>query len=82
MTRLFLELWSVASRLLNVLAGGDADTTLSARVHIDGWRRAERLIDALFRFMPLVGGPNHCRQAWLDDVERARAQVERHELLG
>lgn len=76
MSGFLLELSSVGSRLANVLLGGDADTTLSARVHIDGWRKLERLIDAFFR---IFGERDHCRRAWLDDVARARAQIARHE---
>ena len=75
MKRFLLELWSVVSRFLNVLVGGDADTTFSARAHIEGWQ-IERAIDAFFR---LFGDKNHCRKAWLDDVARARAQIERHD---
>ncbi|MDG4650126.1 hypothetical protein P6F26_16885 [Roseibacterium sp. SDUM158017] len=75
MRRLVLELGSIATRTINVLTGGDADTAFSARVHIEEWRRIERVIDALFS----PWGTGHCRKAWLDDVERARAQIERHE---
>jgi hypothetical protein len=79
MKRLLLELGSIGSRTLNVLTGGDADTSLSARVHIDGLRRIERVIDAIFVHLPrwLGGGPNHCRRAWEFDVTRARGQIAR-----
>lgn len=76
MTRFLLELWSLASRFVNVLTGGDADTTFSAKVHIEGWRAWERAIDAFFR---IFGQAAHCRKAWDDDLARARAQIERHE---
>lgn len=76
MTRLVLEISSLISRAINVLLGGDADTSLSARVHIDGWRRLETIIDMLF--LPLEG-PGHCRAAWEADVAGGCAQIARHE---
>jgi hypothetical protein len=74
---LLTELGSIGSRTLNVLAGGDADTSLSARVHIDGLARLERVIDAIA--FTLCRERDHCRKAWEFDVARARAQIERDE---
>jgi hypothetical protein len=74
---LLTEIGSIGSRTLNVLAGGDADTSLSARVHIDEWRRLERVIDAIA--FTLCRERDHCRKAWEFDVARARAQIERDE---
>ena len=67
MRRLAIELFSVASRLLNVILGGTADMTFSARVHMDGWHRTERLIDALFFWEE-----NHCAIWYRYDVQRAK----------
>ena len=41
MRHLAYELFSVASRLLNVILGGSADMTFSARVYMDGWERGD-----------------------------------------
>lgn len=55
------ELLSVASRLLNVLAGGTADMTLSARAGRDNlWIRP--LLDQLF--MKIAGERDHCAASW------------------
>ena len=70
MRRLATELFSVASRLLNALLGGTADMTFSARVHMDGWHRTERMIDALFFWER-----NHCELWYHYDVQRARALI-------
>jgi hypothetical protein len=77
---LLTEIGSIGSRTLNVLTGGDADTSLSARVHIDEWLRLERVIDAI-AFM-LCRERDHCRKAWDFDVARARAQIARDEARG
>jgi hypothetical protein len=74
---LLAGLASIASRALNVVTGGDADTTFSARVHIDGLTRLERAIDA-FAFA-LTRERDHCRKAWDFDIARARAQIARDE---
>lgn len=70
-----LEYFSVFSRLLNVLAGGTADLTLSARAHRDGWVQTEALIDMFFRIA--FGELDHCARWWKHEVERSRANVER-----
>ena len=74
---LLTEIGSIGSRTLNVLTGGDADTSLSARVHIDEWLRLERAIDAMA--FALCRERDHCRKAWEFDVARARAQIARDE---
>lgn len=73
MRRLVTELFSVASRLLNVILGGLADMTFSARVHMDGWRRVEATIDWVF--WVTVGEVNHCEIWFHEDVRRAEALV-------
>lgn len=73
MRRLVTELFSVASRLLNVILGGLADMTFSARVHMDRWHRAEALIDCIFWW--LLKEENHCEIWFHEDVRRAEALV-------
>lgn len=72
MRRLVTELFSVASRLLNVILGGMADMTFSARVHMDGWHRTEAFIDALFFWED-----GHCEHWYREDVARAAELVSR-----
>lgn len=79
MMQFLFELGSVLSRLINVCLGGDADTTTSARVHIEGHRALERIIDGAAFVLTLGRERHHCRNAWLDDVARARAQIARHD---
>ena len=70
-----IEFASCLSRLANVLAGGTADLTLSARSHRDGlW--TERWIDGLFA---IFGEPGHCRRWWEIEVERSRRNVQIHD---
>lgn len=66
-----LELLSLPSRLLNILTGGGADLTFSARTYRDGlW--IEPVINLLFR---PFGTREHCRWAWDRELERSRANV-------
>lgn len=68
------EAFSCVSRLLNVLLGGTADLSLSARVHRDGWKRTERVIDWVFE--ALFGELDHCRMWWTVEVARAQETVK------
>jgi hypothetical protein len=70
------EVFSLFSRLLNVLLLGDAEWTLSARAHRDGWTRTERIIDALF--WPLEGW-GHCARWYAEEIERSRATLRAHD---
>lgn len=68
-----LELLSVGSRLLNVLTGGTADLTFSARSYIESLWTA-RVIDILFFWMD-----NHSEWAWHEEVRRSKRTIELHE---
>jgi hypothetical protein len=55
------------------------DLTVSARSHIEegfegskGWSRARRVIDWVFRHMPVFGQEDHCRLSYERDIEFAR----------
>lgn len=64
-----IEIGSLPSRLLNVLTGGSADLTFSARSHKEGlW--TEKWVDRLFFWQDA-----HCEMAWGWEVERSRANV-------
>lgn len=52
-------------QLANALSGGMADETISARAHRNGWTRAERFINWLFR------DPNHCKESYRAELLRA-----------
>ena len=75
MRQIAYELFSVASRLLNVILGGSADMTFSARVYMDGWERTEAVIDRIF--WELLGEANHCEVWFYEDVRRAVALTAR-----
>lgn len=64
-----LELASIPSRLLNVLTGGAADLTFSARSHRDGLKSVP-VINTIFFWQS-----NHCRWAWDRELERSQANV-------
>lgn len=74
MKNLIIELFSVISRTLNVLSGGSADITLSARAHRDqiGWLEAS--IDTVFYL--LFREENHCGRWWIIEVERSKRNIE------
>lgn len=66
----FVELFSLASRFLNVLTGDIADMTFSARSHRDGlW--TEKVIDFFL-------GEGHCKTWYLFDVQRSKEVYDRH----
>lgn len=70
-----IEFGSLFSRALNVLTGGTADMSFSARSHRDGlW--TEPVIDAVFA---LFGKRDHCRVWWEWEVARSRATVALHD---
>lgn len=56
------------------LLNGHPNESLSAHCHRAGWKRAEKIIDAIFFWQP-----NHCRSAYLTDVEWALAYTVEHE---
>ena len=67
-----IELLSCLSRALNVLTGGGADMTFSARSHRDKlW--TEYWIDRAFEV--LTGEADHCRRWWEEEVARSRFNV-------
>lgn len=73
MTRFLLELLSVGSRLLNVLTGGTADLTFSARSYIERlW--VARVVDCLFFW-----ADNHTEWAWFEEVRRSQRTLDLHE---
>jgi hypothetical protein len=66
---ILLELASLPSRLINVLTGGAADLTFSARSHRDGLWTAH-VINWIFFWQA-----DHCRWAWDRELERSQANV-------
>jgi len=71
------ELGRVFSRIVNVLTGGDADTSFSARSWRDDlWTRP--VIDALALFFTLGRDRNHCEKAHHRLVAHACAVVSDH----
>lgn len=71
-----LEVFSCVSRLINVLTGGSADVTFSARSHIeDLW--TEKVID--FVAFWVFREREHCRVWWYSEVRRSRQNITLHE---
>ena len=70
---------SLVSRVINAtIYAGSMHQTLSARAHIDArtdaeWAKRERQIDRLFFWTT-----DHCAQAWLSEVTRARKTLQRN----
>jgi hypothetical protein len=69
---------AAGSRVLNAAVfGGSTHQTTSARAFIDGmtspkWAKRQRAIDTAFWFQP-----NHCKTAWLQEVDAAQKTLER-----
>lgn len=83
------QLFISVDQLLNTLAGGYADETLSARAHRIGrrgpgrWAVAQRVIDALFVWQDWLvkrrgewTGARHCERAWMAEIERRQYPPE------
>lgn len=70
---------SLVSRVINAtIYAGSMHQTLSARAHIEGrtspdWARRERRINRLFFW-----DADHCADAWLAEVTRARKTLQRN----
>jgi len=69
---IFCEIFSVLSRLLNVLLGGVADMTLSARAFAQPLPRTMAVIDFIFGFF---GDEGHCERWYWEDVRRAKLVI-------
>ena len=73
MKRFLLELFSTFSRLINVLWGGTADITFSARSHRDAlW--TEKWIDLLF--FSFTGEVGHCQNWWQEELKRSERLLD------
>ena len=69
----FHRLFDATSQWLNVLLlDGDANESISGRSYRQGWRTAERVVNWCFSWLEA----DHCRLAYLADVERARVLVK------
>lgn len=76
MLNFVMDLGSVASRFINVLAGGSPDLSFSAQSHLERPKAAQRVDWLAFT---LVGETDHCRRAWEWEVDRSRRNVARAE---
>lgn len=74
----FLEFFSVLSRTLNVLTGGTADMTFSARSYRDDLWTAD-VID--FVAFYVFGEEDHCLTWWLVEIRRSRRNITLAEAL-
>jgi hypothetical protein len=72
MKSFLLELFSVLSRLLNVITGGTADMTFSARSYRDDLWTAD-VIDWLA--LKIFGEEDHCAKWWLIEIQRSRRNI-------
>lgn len=72
---------ALTSQTINcLLLFGHHDQTISARCWINRnrlpWRVMHRLIDGLFRRLPIVGHENHCYSSHMSDVQYAREVLD------
>ena len=78
----FWKIGDALSQLVNVtILPHHKDTTsnesISGRSYRCGWTLVEKLINGLFFF-----DPDHCRQAHMRDVERAKKLIEQEKRRG
>ena len=76
----YIKVGDAISQLFNVLLlprhkYTNANESISGRCHRCGWKRAEKVINALF----YVFEKDHCRKAYIADVSRARRLIEEYE---
>lgn len=70
----FIRLGDAASQGLNVLLlDGDANESVSARCHREGWKTAERRIDRI-----IFWEREHCRKSHQADIDRAHELSARY----
>lgn len=63
------------SQLCNVVfLNGEANESISGRCYREGWKRAERFIDAVFS--PFES--RHCKNAFENDLQRAKELVQQY----
>jgi len=78
MTQRIKMIGSAMSQFLNMFTAFDLTETgpnesVSARMHRQGHKRRERLINAIFR------DPDHCKNAHMNDVRDAYALIAEYE---
>lgn len=71
-----IRLGDAASQALNVaLLDGDANESISARCHREGWKAAEIRIDRL-----VFWERDHCRKSHQAEIDRAHDLITRYPL--
>lgn len=76
MKTFLLEVFSVISRLTNVLTGGTADVTFSARSHLEElW--TEQVIDFVAYWV--FNEEDHCKVWWESEVRRSKRNISLNE---
>ncbi|MFT5766729.1 MAG: hypothetical protein ACI9DH_000548 [Halioglobus sp.] len=78
MKKYFITVGDALSQLLNVVVffGGNANESLSGRC----WRQREHWLYGMLRYpinavASLFGETSHCKQSYLNDIERAQAMI-------
>lgn len=72
MKNFLLEVFSCFSRFINVITGGSADMTFSARSHLENlW--TEQVID--WFFLRVFGEKDHCKVWWIAEVRRSQQNI-------
>ena len=78
----YIKVGDAISQLLNVSLLSrhkytNANESISGRCHRCGWKRAEKVINALF----YVFEKDHCRKAYIADINRAKQLIALTEKL-
>ena len=79
----YIKVGDAISQLLNVSLLSrhkytNANESISGRCHRCGWKRAEKVINALF----YVFEKDHCRKAYIADIDRAKQLIALSEKQG
>ena len=79
----YIKVGDAISQLLNVSLLSrhkytNANESISGRCHRCGWKRAEKVINALF----YVFEKDHCRKAYIADINRAKQLIASSEKQG
>lgn len=75
MTHRLIRAGDAISQFCNVVfLNGEANESISGRCYREGWKRAERFIDAAFS----LSEPGHCKNAFDNDLQRSKELVQQY----
>lgn len=84
--RVLSSIGSLASQTANALfLEGSTYQSVSARSYVEShydpvWEERRNTIDTAFRYIPVFGSNDHCKEAWQFEVDRAKKTLLRNHI--